>query len=78
MDKVLTAMKAYDYDKYTDADVRRALMHETCDIEDFKALLSPAAKPHLEEMARKSEDRDQQTFRKYRLYLHTALHSQLL
>lgn len=55
MDKVLTAMKAYDYDKYTDADVRRALVHETCDIEDFKALLSPAAKPHLEEMARKAK-----------------------
>ena len=54
-EKVISAMNSYDYTKYTDADVRRALMHDTCDIEDFKALLSPAAKPHLEEMARKAK-----------------------
>lgn len=55
MEKVLSQMDAYDYDKYTDEDVRRALMHETCSIEDFKALLSPAALPHLEEMAAKAK-----------------------
>ena len=53
MDKVLTQMQSYDYESYTDADVQRALMHETCSVEDFKALLSPAAAPHLEEMAAK-------------------------
>lgn len=51
MDRVLGEMKSYDYSRYTDADVRRALAHETCSVEDFKALLSPAALPHLEEMA---------------------------
>ncbi|MGN0658213.1 MAG: 2-iminoacetate synthase ThiH [Emergencia sp.] len=55
MDKVLGQMNSYDYDSYTDADVRRALAHETCSIEDFKALLSPAAMPHLEEMAAKAK-----------------------
>jgi 2-iminoacetate synthase len=55
MDKVLSQMDSYDYDSYTDADVRRALAHETCTIEDFKALLSPAALPHLEEMAAKAK-----------------------
>lgn len=55
MEQVLSQMHAYDYNYYTDADVRRALMHETCSIEDFKALLSPAAKPHLEEMAAKAK-----------------------
>lgn len=54
-DKVLKAMKAYDYNGYASADVRRALSHETCSIEDFKALLSPAAEPFLEEMARRAE-----------------------
>ena len=44
-DKVLAAMDAYDYDSYTAADVERALSHESCTIEDFKALLSPAAAP---------------------------------
>lgn len=55
MSKVLGEMTSYDYDQYTDADVRRALMHETCTVEDFKALLSPAALPHLEEMAAKAK-----------------------
>ena len=55
-DKVLTAMDAYDYDSYTAADVERALSHESCTIEDFKALLSPAAAPYLEQMARKAEE----------------------
>ena len=53
-DKVRAAMQSYDYNAYTDADVRTALANAKqghCDIEDFKALLSPAALPHLEEMA---------------------------
>ena len=55
-DKVEEAMKAFDYDAYTAGDVERALSHETCSIEDFKALLSPAAAPYLEAMARKAEE----------------------
>ena len=55
-DKVEEAMKAFGYDAYTAGDVERALSHETCSIEDFKALLSPAAAPYLEVMARKAEE----------------------
>ena len=55
MEKVVREMRSYNYNQYTDADVRRALMHETCSVEDFKALLSPAALPHLEEMAAKAK-----------------------
>lgn len=55
MDMVLSQMNSYDYDSYTEADVRRALWQDTCSIEDFKALLSPAAAPFLEEMARKAK-----------------------
>mgnify|MGYP000012362922 CR=1 FL=1 len=55
-DKVLRAMEEYDYDAYTAGDVERALSHESCSIEDFKALLSPAAAPYLEQMARKAEE----------------------
>ena len=55
-DKVLKAMGEYDYNFYTAADVERALSHETCSIEDFKAFLSPAAAPYLEQMARKAEE----------------------
>ncbi len=55
MERVLREVKAYDYTACTDADVRRALAHETCSVEDLKALLSPAAKGHLEEMAARAK-----------------------
>ncbi|MBS6398112.1 MAG: 2-iminoacetate synthase ThiH [Clostridiales bacterium] len=55
MERVLREMNGYEYDRYTDADVRRALAHETCSVEDFKALLSPAAAPYLEQMAERAK-----------------------
>lgn len=55
-DLVLKAFNSYDYSKYTARDVRNALDHDTCTIEDFKALLSPAAEPFLEEMAIKARN----------------------
>ena len=55
-EKVLKAMDEFSYDSYTAADVERALSKESCSIEDFKALLSPAAAPYLEQMARKAEE----------------------
>ena len=51
---VMAHVEEYDYDKYTARDVRAALNHETCSVEDFKALLSPAAAPFLEAMAQKA------------------------
>ena len=53
-EKVMSHVNSYDYMKYTAKDVRAALDHETCSIEDFKALLSPAAEPFLEEMAQRA------------------------
>ena len=52
--QVLSQMNSFDYSIYTARDVRAALDHETCSVEDFKALLSPAAEPFLEEMAQKA------------------------
>ena len=52
---VLEQMNSYDHSKYTAKDVMRALEHETCSIEDFKALLSPAAEPFLEKMAQRAK-----------------------
>ena len=53
-DQVMAQMKSYDYSKYTGKDVLAALEHETCSVEDFKALLSPAAEPFLELMAQRA------------------------
>mgnify|MGYP000326772641 FL=1 len=51
---VMAHVEAYDYVQFKARDVRAALDHETCSVEDFKALLSPAAAPFLEEMAQKA------------------------
>ena len=51
MDRVIREMNAYDYSRYTEADVRRALAHDNRNLEDLGALLSPAALPLLEEIA---------------------------
>ena len=51
MDRVISEMNQYDYDQYTEADVRQALARDNRTPEDFKALLSPAALPLLEEIA---------------------------
>ena len=53
-ENVMVQMNSYDYTKYTAKDVRAALEHETCSVEDFKALLSPAAEPFLEQMAQRA------------------------
>lgn len=54
-DKVIEAMNAYEPDKYTENNVLQALEHDTKTIEDFKALLSPAALPFLEEIAQQAK-----------------------
>lgn len=61
-EKVMSHMKSYDYSKYTALDVRRALNHERCTIDDFKALLSPAAEPFLEEMAKRASQETSKHF----------------
>lgn len=53
--KVISAMNEYDYGKFTSTDVLRALEKDTCSVEDFKALLSPAAEPFLEKMAERAK-----------------------
>ncbi|MGN0268266.1 MAG: 2-iminoacetate synthase ThiH [Lachnospiraceae bacterium] len=53
-EKVISQMQEYVPENYTAQDVKAALEHDTCSIEDFKALLSPAAAPFLEQMAEKA------------------------
>ncbi|MBQ3392536.1 MAG: 2-iminoacetate synthase ThiH [Lachnospiraceae bacterium] len=72
-EKVMSQMEAYDYTKYTARDVRAALDHETCSIEDFKALLSPAAEPFLERMAERARRETSRHFGNT-VYLFTPLY----
>lgn len=50
-DRVIAEMNGYDPSIYTENDVRWALEHDEKTVDDFKALLSPAALPLLEEIA---------------------------
>ena len=61
----------YDWDETTqkiasktDMDVRRALAKSHCDVEDFMALISPAAEPYLEQMARLAQKYTRERFGK--------------
>lgn len=53
--QVVSAMKAYDYGKYTSEDVRQAIYKDNRTLRDFGALLSPAALPFLEEIAQMAQ-----------------------
>lgn len=72
-EKVMSQVASYDYTHYTAKDVRTALSHPVCSLEDFKALLSPAAEPFLEEMAQRAR---QETSRHFgnTVYLFTPLY----
>jgi 2-iminoacetate synthase len=54
MEKVLAVRNAYDYEKYTSTDVEKALSKDYLSLDDYAAILSPAAMPYLEDMARKA------------------------
>ena len=72
-EKVMSMVESFDYGAYTAKEVRAALEHETCTIEDFKALLSPAAEPFLEEMAQRAREETSRHFGNT-VYLFTPLY----
>ncbi|MGN1111440.1 MAG: 2-iminoacetate synthase ThiH [Oscillospiraceae bacterium] len=72
-EQVISRMNGYDYTKYTAADVKRALSAEYPSVEDFAALLSPAAEPFLEQMAEKATIETQKHFGNS-VYLFTPLY----
>lgn len=55
MQKVLSYYDQYDYNRYTENHVRAALAKDSLSIDDFGALLSPAAGKYLEAMAQKAK-----------------------
>ena len=55
LDKVMAARDSYQPTRYTAQDVKKALQADRRGMEDFAALLSPAAEPYLEDMAREAQ-----------------------
>ena len=66
-------MNAYQPEKYTAADVMHALGAQYPSTEDLAALLSPAAVPYLEQMARRAYEETQKHFGSS-VYLFTPLY----
>ena len=62
MDHVVAARMGYDYEAYGAEKVRQALRKDQLSPDDFKALLSPAALPFLEEMAQAAQDRTREHY----------------
>ena len=62
LNKVVAGINSYRADDYTASDVLRAIESDSCSPEDFKALLSPAAEPFLEQIARKARQETRKHF----------------
>ncbi|MCR2032162.1 2-iminoacetate synthase ThiH [Anaerofustis stercorihominis] len=73
MNKVINEINITDFDTFTKEDVIRALNSEEKSVEDFKALLSPAAIPYLEDMARLATKETRKHFGNS-IYLFTPLY----
>lgn len=62
LNKVVAGINSYRADDYTASDVLRAIENDRCNPEDFKALLSPAAEPFLEQIAKKARQETRKHF----------------
>lgn len=73
MGKVMQQVKSYRPEAYTEQEVKAALKRDRPGPDDFKALLSPAAAPFLEAMARRSKAETEKHFGNT-VYLFTPLY----
>ena len=55
IDKVISEMNSYNYNSFTDEDIREVLNKDYLSIKDFQALLSPKSINYLEEIAKKAK-----------------------
>ena len=78
MEQVLAFHDKYDFNSFTAKDVQNALNKDRIDFYDYAALLSPAALPFLEKMARKSSAMYEEAVRQHNSSFHTNLYCKLL
>ncbi len=62
INKVLNTAESLSYITYTEKDVLRALDKDRIDLEDFAALLSPAAEKYIEAIAARARDETRRHF----------------
>lgn len=62
LEQVLSGMHAFEQTIYTEKEILAALRKDRCSLEDYAALLSPAAQPFLEQMAEKAKQEREKHF----------------
>lgn len=60
--EVMGQVQTYDYEKYTAKDVRAALEHATCTVEDFKGVIIPGGRAFFRARWQNGRVRDRETF----------------
>lgn len=73
MDRILKEWQESDFDSFSSEDVLKAISNDKRSLDDFKALLSPAAAPFLEDMAKEAMRVKERYFGK-NIYLFTPLY----
>ncbi|RAZ44687.1 2-iminoacetate synthase ThiH [Campylobacter hyointestinalis] len=73
MDRILKEWQESDFDSFSSEDVLKAISNDKRTLDDFKALLSPAAAPFLEDIARVAMSVKERYFGK-NIYLFTPLY----
>lgn len=73
MDGILKEWQESDFDSFSSEDVLKAISNDNRSLDDFKALLSPAAAPFLEDMAKEAMRVKERYFGK-NIYLFTPLY----
>lgn len=73
LNKILKERESADFSKFKPSDVISALKKDYKDLKDFKALLSPAASPFLEDMMWAAKEAKERYFGK-NIYLFTPLY----
>ncbi len=71
--KILKIADNIDFSQYSENDVKKAIKTENCSIQDFCALISPAAKKFIEEIATKAKSERERYFGK-NVYFFTPLY----
>ncbi len=71
--KIKNILDKTNFEKYTKNDVKQAIKNESCTIEDFCALISPAAKDFIEEIALRAKKERERFFGK-NVYFFTPLY----
>ncbi len=62
MNKVVSEMNSYNYNSFSDEDIKVALNKDYLSVKDFQVLLSPKAINYLEEMAIKAKEHRERYF----------------